>query len=278
MKLYHLSFDLDQPKTKTFIPRIPSGALEDEDKSIPRICLSRNILGCVNALSAFNRTDIDKNWDDKSTAYKAVLYSIDIDDIPSSALIGSVELYERGLVADAIITQEHWCLSPITMKGTVVRLLEGPSEARAVLYSAKEKNRDFIYSVIDDLYDNFATRNKGTLDKFSLFYIMNYYFKSAGMWDRYGIDDCDLDFKLCEIANTKETAHLVDAFNEYYDVYLNDVVHSLRPHGLKYRTSSDVSSQITSPKPNLSDIISRAELRRAEQQCNQTVQNKELIR
>lgn len=278
MKLYHLSFDLDQPLIKTFTPRIPAGALEDEDKSIPRICLSRNVLGCVNALTAFKRADIDKNWDDKSEAFKAILYTIDIDAIPSSALIGSLELYERGLVADAIITQEYWCLSPITMKGTVVRLNEGPSEARAVLYSAKEENRNFIYSIIDVLYDNFATRNKGTLDKLSLFYIMNYFFRSANVQERYGFDDCDLDFKLCDLANAKETAHLVDAFNAYYDVYMNDVVYSLRPHGLKYRHLSGLSNTNSLPKPTLSDVIYHAELRQAEKWSSKTFLNKELIR
>lgn len=265
MKLYHLSFDLDQPKVKTFIPRIPPGALEDEDRSIPRVCLSRDVLGCVNALSAFERTDIDKNWDEDAKNYKAILYSIDTDEIHPSALIDSFALYERGLVADALITQEHWCLTPITMQGTPVRLFQS-SEHFHYMYSAKEKNRDFIYSVIDDLFSNFATRNKGTLDKLSLFYIMNYFFNSATMWDRYGIDGCDLDFKLCELANAKETAHLVDCFSEYHDVCVNHVLHQLRPHGLKYRRAQSLPTTDLNKKPALSDRILHADLRRAAQQ------------
>lgn len=265
MKLYHLSFDLDQPKVKTFTPRIPPGALEDEDRSIPRVCLSRDVLGCVNALSAFERTDIDKNWDEDARNYKAILYSIDTDEIHPSALIDSFALYERGLVADALITQEHWCLTPITMLGTPVRLFQS-SEHFHYMYSAKEKNREFIYSVIDDLFSNFATRNKGTLDKLSLFYIMNYFFNSATMWDRYGIDGCDLDFKLCELASAKETAHLVDCFSKYQDVCVNHVLHQLRPHGLKYRQAQSLPNNNLNEKPALSDRILHADLRRAAQQ------------
>lgn len=251
--------------------------MTEENKTIPRICLSHNVLGCVNALSAFSCEDYEKNWDESAQAFKAILYSIDAKDIPPSALVDSCELYERELVPDAIITQECWSLSPITMKGVPVNILDSSGPIR-FMYCAKEKNRDAIYSVIDSLYNHFATKNKDNLDKLSLFYIMNYYFYNSGVEERYKIDAGELDDKLCEIANKINTPRMVDCFRICPDVYVNNVLHTLRPHGLKYKTPS-IATDFTPPaKPSLSDMILKASGQQAKQAPSPILPDKEPVR
>lgn len=51
--LYHVSYDLSEPLHKEFIPRIPNNTVNEEDESIPRICFSDSIQGCIRAISGY---------------------------------------------------------------------------------------------------------------------------------------------------------------------------------------------------------------------------------
>lgn len=222
MKLYHLSFDVEGPLTRTFVPRVPEIKMGDENSSIRRICFSHNVLGCINAIPEVDKC-LDRTWDEKSTSSKAVLFCIDTKDFPDVRFLESQELYEQGLVPDAIVNQEYWCLSPVAMTGKMVDLFPSSEKVR-MLYSAKEENRDFVYSVIDRIGEGYASKNKAELDELSLTYIMNWYFEDAGLdWDMIS----DLDFEFCETANSSDTSHLVDAFVVYPDFCVNNVTHSL---------------------------------------------------
>lgn len=57
--LYHVSFNLDEPLHKEFIPKIPSNTVNGENKSISRICFSDSICGCIRAINGYSRTEED---------------------------------------------------------------------------------------------------------------------------------------------------------------------------------------------------------------------------
>lgn len=225
MKLYHLSFDIEQPLTRTFIPRVPAITLDNEDASIPRICCSESVLGCINALPNFD-DNLCKTWDDYECSSKAVLFSFDTDNLvsPENSLLTSQDLYSLGLVDDALINQECWILSPVTMVGEVVDLLPNCDRCHW-LYSSKEYNREFIYGVIDKVCDGYATTHRAELDKFSLFYILNYYFYDIGLDVNKA---CALDFEFCDIADSFVSPRIIDGFIVFPDFYVNGTLVTLK--------------------------------------------------
>lgn len=99
MILYHVSPDIDDIK-EIFIPRVPSSAADDEDKTTPRFCVSTTIAGAYAGMPKDDRT-IDGNCNLR-------VYVFDTEDYE---IIPYEELYEKGLVIDAIYTKEHWILS-----------------------------------------------------------------------------------------------------------------------------------------------------------------------
>lgn len=251
MKLYHLSFDVEEPLTRTFVPRVPEFKMEDENSNIPRICFSHNVLGCLNAIPELDYR-LGDNWEDLRSASRAVLFCMETKEFPDAKFLESQALYEQGLVPDALVNQECWCLSPITMTGEMVDFCPCSDKVRT-LYSAKEENRDFVYSVIDRVCEEYARENKAELDTLSLTYIMNYYFQDADLdWDIV----CDLDSEFCNIANSPELCHLIDAFVVYPDFYVNDVLHSLEDYleGFDERSLECVDS--------LDEQIGNAEVKR----------------
>lgn len=60
MILYHVATNVFTTGQCTIYPRIPKSAAPDEDKKLPRICLSDSIEHCLEALLTKGET-IDKN-------------------------------------------------------------------------------------------------------------------------------------------------------------------------------------------------------------------------
>ena len=118
MKLYHISADIkrtDNPVT----PRIPDlGEKETcaEDLTIPRICFSETVNGCISALPPQNRSQI------ASVKSKFVLYEINTEDYPSSFFISNEEIVKRRLVYDANLTKEWWVIKPVRLIGKVCEI------------------------------------------------------------------------------------------------------------------------------------------------------------
>lgn len=254
MKLYHLSFDIDQPLTRTFFPRVPANKMEDEEIHLSRICFSHSILGCINALPGLE-DKLSQNWDDEHCAAKAVLFTVDTEDLFARDFVDSNDLYEHGFVPDAIVNQECWYLSPLTLTGMVVDLRPSSDRVRW-LYSAREQNRGFIYSVIDDVCNGYASKNREVLDDLSLDYIINDLFYTAKFPFELGPD---LDFAFGDLAVRSDTSHLIDAFNAYPDFYVNDYLHCLMSPGMTSKAHFLDEPFSEDERPSLSSLISQAE-------------------
>lgn len=110
MKLYHVTFDLEEPEIKVFRPRVPDSAGEGEDTYIPRICLAPSIEKCIQALPSGSRR--------MSKGEKIRIYEVNIN-IDDSNLISPDILFFKGYVPDALETEEYWYLKNLKMVSTV---------------------------------------------------------------------------------------------------------------------------------------------------------------
>ena len=103
--VYHVSLNVMDDLVKRFVPRIPWAAADYEDVETPRICVSPSVLGCFTGIgydSAFEEGV-------PVIVYEAV--------VPDSWLVKPEVLVDCFGVHDAMYTQEHWCMYPITMIG-----------------------------------------------------------------------------------------------------------------------------------------------------------------
>lgn len=104
--VYHVSDNIDNI-IEEFIPRIPredTRVDKSEDNVTPRVCVSANIPGCITAKP--------KTRDEKILGgiYRVYEFDVDFDD---KNLICYRELYEKGLVNDALLSKEYWITTPV---------------------------------------------------------------------------------------------------------------------------------------------------------------------
>lgn len=106
--VYHVSNDVEKI-IEEFIPRIPRREVRAdkfEDSSTPRVCVSANIPGCITGKPKIGNEEV------LDAIYR--VYEFDVDFVTSdNSLVGYYELYERGLVNDALATKEYWITKPI---------------------------------------------------------------------------------------------------------------------------------------------------------------------
>lgn len=69
--LYHISLD---PTIKTFIPRIPKTADMNDSETIPRICVSRDLIGAIEGLGQVDSNFVNGN-------YKYYIYAFDWSEV-----------------------------------------------------------------------------------------------------------------------------------------------------------------------------------------------------
>lgn len=91
---------------KEFVPQIPKNTMMDEDDITARICLSKNIQGCLNAAS----------WGKNQLFYRSELevfrlYTFDEKDILEENLIDTKILWKENFVPDAYLTDEVWVVN-----------------------------------------------------------------------------------------------------------------------------------------------------------------------
>lgn len=105
-KLYHASYSCDI--IEEFIPRIPEFRAEglDENNTIPRICLSDSIEGCLSAVPWGGSRLEDLFWEEGSCLIR--IYEFDIKDLNLKNLLPPEYLYSSDLVRDSNITREYW--------------------------------------------------------------------------------------------------------------------------------------------------------------------------
>lgn len=89
-----------------FSPRIPMEIMKGEDTSIKRICTSTTLEGCLGSAPWGGSLLLNLN---ENVIFK--VYKFDINDIEEGNLITAKELYEKALVDDALLYNEHWIVN-----------------------------------------------------------------------------------------------------------------------------------------------------------------------
>lgn len=163
VKLYHISYDISEPLDKEFIPKIPHNTVSGEDESIPRICFSDSIEGCINAAE-----DLLVNYERENIATIIVWEKEFL--LPNDKLIEWQKLYEDNLVPDAIVTHEYWFLDKLRMKGTLYEILNTNYAIanKKEIYLIKPKYRSKVLRVFED----YGVDLRG-IEKYDLYTLVN---------------------------------------------------------------------------------------------------------
>lgn len=110
MKLYHIS--LDWNKDDYFEPRIPSFRMGGEDGTVPRICLSTTVEGCLTAIPGGGK-ELFHLLENVKSIVKVFVFDTDKMNLKEGDLLDSETLYEEYNVHDAPHTKEFWSLVPL---------------------------------------------------------------------------------------------------------------------------------------------------------------------
>lgn len=112
---YHITTDLDH--NGLFEPRIPKYMFEFENKTVPRICVSDSIQGCLSAFP-------DKDALGESQPRYIKVFEINTEELNllPEDIINPELLYKSGYLDDALITNEHW----------IIKSFQVPAEKQAI--------------------------------------------------------------------------------------------------------------------------------------------------
>lgn len=127
MRYYHISLEVDN-QIEEFAPKLPSAIYKEEDASIPRICLSESIEGCLSGFPAGGRKlegvvaehhslfeDLNPNLNEGDTFMDYSLlfrvYEFEKSDIQEGNLIETEDLLLNGYVMDADSSEEVWVIN-----------------------------------------------------------------------------------------------------------------------------------------------------------------------
>lgn len=100
-------YRIDKVVPKTFVPRMPTSALSDENNSVPRVCVAPSLLGCIFGYN-INRLFMD---------FQDGIMNVEPFDEYRGGFRISVLDYghcvkpNNSLVRDASITDEHWLVA-----------------------------------------------------------------------------------------------------------------------------------------------------------------------
>lgn len=112
---YHITTDLDHKGL--FEPRIPKYMFEFENKTVPRICVSDSIQGCLSAFP-----DKDALGEDQPRYIKVFEINVEELNLTPEDIISPEFLYKSGYLDDALITNEHW----------ITKSFQVPTEKQAI--------------------------------------------------------------------------------------------------------------------------------------------------
>ncbi|MBR4589189.1 MAG: hypothetical protein IKO36_00880 [Bacteroidaceae bacterium] len=99
-KLYHIS--INKQDNKIFVPRVPSNRMHLENDTIPRVCVSTSIRGCIKSIGL------------DCTHCKVFIYTpVSCNGKNISDYIYKPTIKEVG---DVIGTREKWITCPVRMK------------------------------------------------------------------------------------------------------------------------------------------------------------------
>lgn len=110
MILYHVSQDMLH--NGIFEARIPDKKLKGEDNTIPRVCFSSSIEGCLSSMPT-GGSGLEAHMDDSNNIYK--IFRIDTDKY-GVKYMAPEELIMKEFVMDAEVTGEYWILDSFQVK------------------------------------------------------------------------------------------------------------------------------------------------------------------
>jgi len=159
---YHVSTNLRHPGI--FEPRIPENRHKQaEDELSPRVCVCPTIEDCLSSIP--NGGGLLENLYIYLRSYFLV-FRIDTEKlkIAPSSIISSKELFEKDLVRDAEMTDEHWITVPFTVPDEdkfIIQLLNYEEEPYDIVpYS--------IYKIADEKFEgNYITAYEKTYNEFT---------------------------------------------------------------------------------------------------------------
>lgn len=95
----------------SFEPELPHHVMQGEDHTIPRVCLSDSVLGCLNSIG-MGRLLEDIEYYEKfhKSPYSPICVYKCIVDTEDKGIIVPEDLVHRGLVPDALKNREYWGL------------------------------------------------------------------------------------------------------------------------------------------------------------------------
>lgn len=133
--LWHVSFDIERPLVRTYVPMVPKNPMPGEDITIPRICFAPSIEDCFNAMVS------DRMERGLETGrFLAFPFRVAKDDpfLKTPEDIGD-------MVPDAYWTKEHWYLKPVTLAGC---LMEVDDYEDFEFFDACERHRPSAYKIL----------------------------------------------------------------------------------------------------------------------------------
>lgn len=120
MKLYRVE-KINENIKEEFSPMIPKNVLSGgiEDSTIPRICVSNTIEGCLGSVT-WGGYNIETYLEDNKNTIR--VYEFKLSDINKNNLITPEYLYEKDLVRDAVIHDEYWIINQKIIPSKVYNL------------------------------------------------------------------------------------------------------------------------------------------------------------
>lgn len=115
MIFYHVSKDPHISETVVY-PRIPTYRMEGEDQSVPRICVSPSILGCLNAVDQLEVNGVVYIY----TCESNVFCQPSCQQVADQHLTGEmwiteavkIEYYQQIIIKEKIMREVDGCLIP----------------------------------------------------------------------------------------------------------------------------------------------------------------------
>lgn len=147
MIFYHISTNLQH--IGVFKPRIPEYRHQEaEDDITPRISVCETISECFTAIPNGGSRLEDLNMENRC-CYLVFIIDTEKLSIPSECIITPQELYQKDLVRDANITNEHWITCPFTISESdsyIINVTQWDEESEDIVPYE-------LLKVIDEEYD-----------------------------------------------------------------------------------------------------------------------------
>lgn len=176
---YHVSLVEDKILPKTFVPRTPNRSMDDEDTSIPRICVAEEISGCIKAFS--DKISFALCNDLMGSAYLFV-YKVDMTKIGCENILYWNQI--KDLVPDASSTKEAWITKEFTATPILVRFQENYYDYEPVdnnLYTDTVIGKDTLDFIINNFNIITYYKKENYTDQYVIKYKTDEYTKDLWM-------------------------------------------------------------------------------------------------